>query len=147
MGFALPRTGGTTRRSVAMVRRWMVAVLVMALAPVGLSLSSTASSAGAPGRYIVVLNQSANADAVAGRASVLGATVNALFSSLNTLVVSLAPSRVASLRKDPRVPFVTAARPMQVLDNTAKSTGSVDGVPTGVMRIGAAPLAGVATVE
>jgi len=141
-----------------MVRRWMVAVLVMALAPLGMSWVSTAGSSGAPGRYIVVLNQSANAGAVAGRASVLGATVNALFSSLNTLVVSLSPSRVASLRKDPRVAFVTADRPVQLLDsaaspgspmadNTAKSTGSVDGVPTGVMRIGAAPLAGVATVE
>src|SRR5207237_6506298 len=58
-----------------------------------------------------------------------------------------APSRVASLRNDPRVAFVTADRPVHVLDNQAKSTGSVDGVPTGVMRIGAAPLAGVATVE
>jgi subtilisin family serine protease len=78
---------------------------------------------------------------------VLGATVNALFSSLNTLVVSLSPTRVASLRRDPRVAFVTADRPVRLLDNTAKSTGSVDGVPTGVMRIGAAPLPGVATVE
>src|ERR1051325_3669083 len=109
-----------------MVRRWMVAVLVMALAPGGLSLSSTARSAGAPGRYIVVLNQSADADAVAGRASVLGATVNALFSSLNTLVVSLSPARVASLRQDPRVAFVTADRPVRLLDNQTKSAGSVD---------------------
>jgi subtilisin family serine protease len=125
----------------------MVAVLVMALAPLGMSLSSTAGSSGAPGRYIVVLNQSANADAVAGRATVLGATVNALFSSLNTLVVSLSPARVASLRKDPRVAFVTPDTPVRLLDNQAKSTGSVNGVPTGVMRIGAAPLAGVATAE
>jgi subtilisin family serine protease len=125
----------------------MVAVLVMALAPLGMSLSSTAGSSGAPGRYIVVLKQSANADAVAGRASVLGATVNALFSSLNTLVVSLSPTRVASLRKDPRVAFVTPDTPVRLLDNAAKSTGSVNGVPTGVMRIGAAPLAGVATGE
>jgi subtilisin len=127
-----------------MVRRWMVAVLVMALAPVGLSLTSTAGSSGAPGRYIVVLNESANADAVAGRASVLGATVNALFSSLNTLVVSLSPSRVASLRRDPRVAFVTADRPVRLLD---AASGTPGGVPTGVMRIGAAPLAGIATAE
>ena len=52
-----------------MLRRWIVAVLVMALAPVGLSLTSTAGSAGATGRYIVVLRDSANADAVAGRAT------------------------------------------------------------------------------
>jgi len=129
------------------VRRWIVAVLVIALAPVGLSLTSTAGSAGAPGRYIVVLKESASAEAVAGRATGLGATVNALFGSINTLVVSLTPTRVTSLRRDPRVAFVTADRPVRLLGSTAKSTGSVDGVPTGVMRIGAAPLAGVATVE
>ncbi len=130
-----------------MLRRWMVAVLVMALAPVGLSLTSTAGSSGSSGRYIVVLKDSASAEAVAGRATGLGATVNALFASINTLVVSLTPSRVASLRQDPRVAFVTPDRPVRLLDSTAKSTGSVDGVPTGVMRIGAAPLAGVAGVE
>jgi subtilisin len=130
-----------------MVRRWMAAVLVMALAPVGLSLTSTAGSSGGTGRYIVVLNESADADAVAGRATGLGATVNGLFGALNTLVVSLSPRNVASLRRDPRVAFVTPDRPVRLLDTTAKSTGTVDGVPTGVMRIGAAPLAGVATVE
>ena len=129
-----------------MVRRWMVAVLVMALAPVGLSLSSTAGSSGAPRRYIVVLNESASASAVAGRATGLGATVNALFSSLNTLVVSLSPRNVTSLRRDPRVAFVTPDRPVKLLAKEAQSF-STDGVPTGVMRIGAAPLAGVATVE
>ncbi|HEV3365548.1 MAG TPA: S8 family serine peptidase [Acidimicrobiia bacterium] len=130
-----------------MLRRWMAAVLVMALAPVGMSLTSTAGSSGGTGRYIVVLKDSANADAVAGRATGLGATVNALFGSLNTLVVSLTQSRVASLQRDPRVAFVTPDRPVRLLDSTTKSTGSVDGVPTGVMRIGAAPLANVATVE
>jgi subtilisin family serine protease len=126
-----------------MLRRWTVAVLVMALAPVGLSLSSTANSAGAPGRYIVVLNDSANAEAVAARATGLGATVNSLFGSINTLVVSLSQSRVGSLRQDPRVAFVTADRPVKLLDNAA-GTGATGGVPTGVLRIGAAPVAGVA---
>ena len=129
-----------------MLRRWMVAVLVMALAPVGLSLTSTANSAGATGRYIVVLNDSANAGAVAERATGLGATVNALFGSINTLVVSLSQARVGSLRHDPRVAFVTADRPVKLLDNAA-GTGATGGVPTGVLRIGAAPVAGVAGPE
>jgi hypothetical protein len=113
-----------------MVRRWIVAVLVMALAPVGLSLTSTAGSSGGTGRYIVVLNESADADAVADRATGLGATVNGLFDSLNTLVVSLSPRRVASLQRDPRVAFVTADKPVRLLSSTTASTGSVDGVPT-----------------
>ncbi len=40
--------------------------------------------------------------------------------------------------------FVTADRPISLLDSTASDTPSV---PTGVMRIGAAPLPGVASVE
>jgi subtilisin family serine protease len=127
-----------------MLRRWIVAVLVMSLAPVGLSLTSTASSAGATGRYIVVLKDSANADAVAGRATGLGATVNSLFSSVNTLVVSLPLLRVGALQRDPRVAFVTPDRPVRLLDT---ATGDASSVPNGVRRIGAAPLAGVATVE
>ena len=130
-----------------MVRRWMVAVLVMALAPVGLSLTSTAGSSGGTGRYIVVLNESADADAVAGRATGLGATVNGLFNSLNALVVSLSPRRVASLQRDPRVAFVTPDKPVRLLATNTAGTGSVDGVPAGVRRIGAAPLANLATVE
>jgi subtilisin len=127
-----------------MLRRWMVAVLVMAMAPVGLSLTSTANSAGSPGRYIVVLNESANADAVASRATGLGAVVNSLFSSINTLVVSLSQSRVSALQRDPRVAFVTQDRPVQLLANQAQAF-STNGVPTGVQRIGAAPVAGVAS--
>ena len=127
-----------------MLRRWIVAVLVMSLAPVGLSLTSTAGSAGATGRYIVVLKDSANADAVAGRATGLGATVNSLFSSVNTLVVSLPLLRLGSLQRDPRVAFVTPDRPVRLLDTTA---GGASSVPNGVRRIGAAPLAGVAAVE
>ena len=129
-----------------MVRRWIVAVLVMALAPLGLSLASPANSAGQAGRYIVVLNESANADAVASRATGLGATINSLFGSINTLVVSLSPSRVSSLQRDPRVAFVTPDRPVRLLASEAQSF-STDGVPTGVMRIGAAPMAGVAAVQ
>jgi subtilisin family serine protease len=127
-----------------MLRRWIVAVLVLALAPVGLSLTSTASSAGATGRYIVVLKDSASADAVAGRATGLGATVNSLFSSVNTLVVSLPLLRLGSLQRDPRVAFVTPDRPVRLLDSAA---GGASAVPTGVRRIGAEPLAGAASAD
>ena len=51
-----------------MLRRWLLALVVLSLAPLGLSLSSVAGSSGlGPTRYIVVLNQSADAGAVAGR--------------------------------------------------------------------------------
>jgi subtilisin len=125
-----------------MLRRWIVAVLVLSLAPVAMSLSSTAGSSGIFGRYIVVLKDTANADAVAGKATTLGATVDSLFGSINTLVVSLPLLRLGSLQRDPRVAFVSADRPVRLLDNAA-GTGATGGVPTGVMRIGAAPLAGV----
>src|SRR5437870_12048059 len=125
-----------------MLRRWVVAVLVLSLAPVARSLSSTAGSSGILGRYIVVLNNSANADAVAGKATTLGATVDSLFGSINTLVVSLPLLRLGSLQRDPRVAFVTPDRPVRLLDNAPGAPAGA--VPTGVMRIGAAPLAGVA---
>jgi hypothetical protein len=130
-----------------MMRRWLVAMLVMALAPIGLSLSSTAGSAALPGRYIVVLKDSTNADAVASRATGLGAVIDGLFGSVNSLVVSLSPTRVASLQRDPRVAFVTPDRPVRLLDAAPLADGAAGtsgGVPTGVMRIGAAPLAGIA---
>ena len=43
-----------------MLRRWIVAVVVLSLAPVAMSLSSTAGSSILPGRYIVVLKDSAD---------------------------------------------------------------------------------------
>ena len=129
-----------------MLRRWIVAVVVLSLAPVAMSLSSTAGSSILPGRYIVVLKDSADAGAVAGKASTLGATVDSLFGSINTLVVSLPLLRLGSLQKDPRVAFVTPDRSVRLLDNAA-GTGATGGVPTGVLRIGAAPVAGVAGPE
>jgi subtilisin len=132
-----------------MLRRWIVAVVVLSLAPVAMSLSSTAGSSGILGRYIVVLKDSANADAVAGKASTLGATVNSLFGSINTLVVSLPLLRLGSLQRDPRVAFVTPDRPVRLLDAApladGAGTGATGGVPTGVMRIGAAPALNVAS--
>jgi len=129
-----------------MLRRWIVAMLVLSLAPVAMSLSSTAGSSGILGRYIVVLKDSANADAVAGKATGLGATVDSLFGSINTLVVSLPLLRLGTLQRDPRVAFVTPDRPVRLLENAA-GTGATGGVPSGVLRIGAAPVAGVASPE
>jgi len=139
-----------------MLRRWIVAVLVLSLAPVAMSLTSTAGSSGILGSYIVVLKDSANAEAVAGKATSLGATVNSLFGSINTLVVSLPLLRLGSLQRDPRVAFVTPDRPVRLLDSGASSAspmadnapGMTSAVPTGVMRIGAAPVVGtVATAK
>src|SRR5205814_949015 len=135
---------------VRMLRRWIVSVLVLSLAPVAMSLSSTAGSSGILGRYIVVLKDSANADAVAGKATTLGATVDSLFGSINTLVVSLPLLRLGTLQRDPRVAFVTPDRPVRLLDSGASPASpraeGAGGVPTGVMRIGAAPVAGAAAV-
>jgi len=122
-----------------MLRRWLVALVVMSLAPLGLSLRSVAGGASlGADRYIVVLKDSAPAaaTAVAGRAAGLGATVERLFGALNTLVVSLSARDAARLRSDQRVSFVTPDRPLRLLagDGAAAST-----VPTGVTRIGAAP--------
>jgi hypothetical protein len=133
-----------------MLRRWIVAVLVLSLAPVAMSLTSTAGSSGILGSYIVVLKDSANAEAVAGKATSLGATVNSLFGSINTLVVSLPLLRLGSLQRDPRVAFVTPDRPVRLLDSGASpaspladnAPGTTSAVPTGVMRIGAAPVVG-----
>ena len=132
-----------------MLRRWIVAVVVLALAPVGLSLTSTAGSSGVSGRYIVVLKDSATPEAVAGKAAGLGATVDALFGSINTLVVSLTGSRAESLAKDPRVAFVAADRPVRLMAATPAATPTAvpGGAPTGVMRINAAPVPGVAGPE
>jgi len=137
-----------------MLRRWIVAVLVLSLGPVAMSLTSTASGSGLLGNYIVVLKDSANANAVAGTAAGLGATVDSVFGSINTLVVSLPLLNLGALQRDPRVAFVTPDRPVHLLDGGAGAaataavptpgTAGVGGVPTGVMRIGAAPLAGVA---
>ncbi|HVW31215.1 MAG TPA: hypothetical protein VHL53_01640, partial [Acidimicrobiia bacterium] len=118
-----------------MLRRWVVALLVVSLAPVAMSMNSTAGSAGLLGRYIVVLKDSANADAVAGRAATLGATVNSLLGSVDALVVSLPLLRLGSLEKDPRVAFVTPDRPVHLLDAgtpdlSAVGTAGAGGVPT-----------------
>jgi subtilisin len=121
-----------------MLRRWLLALVVLSLAPVGLSLSSVAGgSTLGPARYVVVVNDSAPASSVAGTAIGLGAVVDSLFGSVNTLVASLSPRQVTRLRHDPRVTSVTPDRPVRVLDSSAGTASPV--VPTGVSRIGAGP--------
>ena len=124
-----------------MLRRWLVSALALCLVPVALSFSSAAGgSVLSTGRYIVVLKDPASAPAVADRATGLGATVDSLFSSVNTLVVSLPLLRLGALRHDSRVAYVTPDRPVHVLDNPATATtAGPPAVPTGVARIGAAP--------
>ena len=122
-----------------MLRRWLLALGVMCLAPLTLSLSSVAgSSTLGPARYIVVMKDSAPAADVAATVTGLGATIDSTLGSLNTLVMSLSPRDVTRLRHDPRVAYVTADRPVRLLAGSADSAGDT-GVPTGVARIGAAP--------
>jgi subtilisin len=124
-----------------MLRRWLLALAVLSIAPVGLSLSSVAGgSVLRTGRYIVVLEDSAPATAVADRATLLGGTIDSLFGAVNTLVLSLSPGNAARLARDPRVAYVTPDRPVRLLDSHAAAAEAT--VPTGVARIGAAPVAG-----
>jgi subtilisin len=109
-----------------MVRRTLIALLVLSVVP--LASTVVAGSAPGTGRYIVVLKDGASTDAFAHRATGLGATVQGLFSGLDSLLVSLPVARLAALQKDPRVAFVAADRPMHAL---------VEPAPTGIQRIGA----------
>src|SRR2546426_11250910 len=100
-----------------MLRRWLVAVLALCLAPLTFSLSAVAGgSVLGTGRYIVVLKDSASAPDVAAKATGLGATIDSLFSGIDTLVVSLSPLRLAALRPDSRVAYVTPDRAVSILD-------------------------------
>src|SRR5204863_9653789 len=121
-----------------MLRRWLLALVVLCLSPLALSLSSVAgSSVLGPSRYIVVMKDSAPAPEVAAQAPGLGATIDSAFGFLNTLVMSLSPRDVTRLRRDPRVAYVTPDRPVRLL--AASAGAAAPSVPTGVARIGAAP--------
>ena len=119
-----------------MLRRWLLALVVLCLAP--LSLASVAGSSAGPSRYIVVLQDSSPAADVAAKATGLGATVENVFGLLDTLVVSLSPRNVARLRQDPRVAYVTPDRPVRLLAGSTEA--GAPSVPTGVERIGAEPV-------
>jgi subtilisin len=114
------------------LRRWLLALVVLCLTPLALSLHSVAgSSVLRADRYIVVLKDSAPATATG-----LGATIERVFGAVNSLVVSLSPRDATRLRNDRRVAFVTADRPVRLLADEADTTPSA--APTGVTRIGAA---------
>jgi subtilisin len=122
-----------------MLRRWLLALVVLCLTPLALSLSSVAGSSGlGPSRYIVVMKDSAPVPDVAAKATGLGATIDSTFGFLNTLVMSLSPRDVTRLRRDPRVAYVTPDRPVRLLAGSAGA--AAPSVPTGVARIGAAPV-------
>jgi subtilisin family serine protease len=121
-----------------MLRRWLVSVLALCLAPAATLLSSVAGgSVLATGRYVVVLKNSALASDVAGTATGLGATIDDLFGTVNTLVVSLPRVDLGTLQHDPRVAYVTPDRPVRLL--ASGTPAALPAVPTGVARIGAAP--------
>ena len=111
-----------------MVRRTLIALLLMSMVP--LASTVTAGSSPGTGRYIVVLKDSATAGTVAHQLTGLGASVQGLFGGLNSLLVSLPVLKLGALQNDPRVAYVAADRPMHAL---------VEPAPTGVTRIGAAP--------
>lgn len=116
-----------------MMRRLMVSLVALPVIALGVTTQAVRSDA-APqyGRYVVVLNDSADPNAVASQATGLGAVVNGLFGSLNSLVATLTPQGVDALRADPRVRFVTADIPMRIAESA----------PNGVARIGAQPRGG-----
>src|SRR2546423_1800053 len=123
-----------------MLRRSLLALLVLSLAPLGLSLPSVAGSSPlGPTRYIVVMKDSAPAPDVAATATGLGASIDSTLGFLNTLVMSLSPRDVTRLRHDARVAFVTPDRPIRLLADSSAGTAAASGVPTGVARIGAGP--------
>jgi subtilisin family serine protease len=92
------------------------------------------------GRYIVVLKDPSSVSAVADTATGLGATVDSLFGAVDSLVVSMPLLSLSRLQHDPRVAYVTADRPVRLLDSGTSATPATGpAVPTGVARIGAAP--------
>ena len=121
-----------------MLRRCVVSVLVFALVPLAMSVSSRArASALGSGRYIVVLKNSTSSRGVAANATKLGASIEQRLGTMNTLVVSLPRRNLGTLRHDPRVAYVAADRPVQRLADS--TSAALPAVPTGVARIGAAP--------
>jgi subtilisin len=77
-------------------------------------------------RYIVVLKPTGDPRALATSA---GVTIEGIFqSALNAFVTTIPPSKLEALRRDPRVAYVAADRPVSLLDESA---------PSGVWRIGA----------
>jgi subtilisin len=121
-----------------MLRRCLVSVLAVCLAPVAMLHSGAGASAHGRGRYIVVLKDAASAPAVAGTASKkLGATIENLFGTVNTLVLSLPRHGLGALRHDPRVAYVAPDRPVGLRADSPPA--ALPAVPTGVARIGAAP--------
>jgi subtilisin len=115
------------------VRRFLVPLLALALVPV--AAAPTANGNLGLGRFIVVVEDSADATAVAGAAVERGARLNATFgSAIKGFVATLPLLDLRALRSDPRVAYVKADRPLRLLDTAAPA-----GTPTGVSRVGALP--------
>ena len=104
-----------------------LAALIFALA---LAAPSVAAGSGAVGRYIVVLRDGASPPAVAREhAAKYGAAVSHVYvAALHGYAATIPDARLAALKADPRVEFVSADREVHATAQT---------LPTGVDRIDA----------
>jgi subtilisin len=104
------------------VRPFAAIVMVLALS------SPTAAGSSAAGRYIVVLRDSANSAAVASEhATRYGASVSQVYAAaLHGYAATIPESRLAEVRADPRVAFISADREVHAVGQT---------LPTGIDRI------------
>jgi subtilisin len=109
------------------VRRLIRAVLPLIFA-VLLAASAAGASAGTVGRYIVVLRDGADSAAVAREhAATYGASVSYVYrAALRGYAATIPDARLAALRADPAVAFVSADREVHAIAQT---------LPTGVDRI------------
>src|SRR5919204_4219116 len=108
--------------------RMFTSVCLAAAAAAALLVSSARpATASAPGRYIVVLRDGADAPAVASEHSRrFGARVSHVYrAALDGYAATLAPTALAAVDRDPRVDFVSPDRPVSATQT----------VPTGVNRI------------
>lgn len=113
-----------------MVRRFIAVLGLVSLVALSLTAAVPARAAGqAPGRYIVVLQQSVNnPDAVAAEHSrSYNAQVSSVYRyALKGYAAAIPNDRVNEVRGDPRVAFVSEDRPVEAVAQT---------LPTGVDRI------------
>ncbi|HEV8281010.1 MAG TPA: protease inhibitor I9 family protein, partial [Candidatus Limnocylindrales bacterium] len=100
----------------------------LAVTPLLLAMIAAPVAAGSAGRYIVVLKDATEPAAVARDHSArFGAAVSHVYRyALKGYAATISATRLASLRADPRVAFVSEDREVHALDQT---------LPTGVDRI------------
>jgi subtilisin len=104
-----------------------LAALIVALA---LAAPAVAAGSGSVGRYIVVLREGANSAAVASdHAARYGASVSHVYrAALQGYAARIPDARLAALKADPRVAFISVDREVHAIAQT---------LPTGINRIDA----------